>query len=31
MTVLLWGRGILFGALMLVALFLLWASATNRE
>jgi hypothetical protein len=31
MTLLLWGREILLGALMLVALFLLWAAATNRE
>jgi hypothetical protein len=31
MTLLLWGRDFLLGALMLVALFLLWAAATNRE
>jgi hypothetical protein len=31
MTLLLWGRDILLGALMLAALFLLWAAATNRE
>jgi hypothetical protein len=31
MTLFLWGRDILLGALMLVALFLLWAAATNRE
>jgi hypothetical protein len=31
MTVLLWGRYVLLGALGLVALFLLWAAADNRE
>jgi hypothetical protein len=31
MTLLLWIRGLLLGALMLVALALLWTAATNRE
>jgi hypothetical protein len=31
MTLLLWARGLLLGALMLVALMLLWTAATNRE
>lgn len=31
MTLLLWGRGVLLGALALVACALLWAAATDRE
>jgi hypothetical protein len=31
MTLLLWGRYVLLGALMLLSLFLLWAAATGRE
>jgi hypothetical protein len=31
MTLLLWGRGLLLGALALVALVLLRAAATNHE
>jgi hypothetical protein len=31
MTLLLWGRVVLLGALALVAFALLWATATGRE
>jgi hypothetical protein len=31
MTLLLWGRYLVLGALALLAVFLLWAAATNRE
>ena len=31
MTLLLWVRGLLLGALMLVALVLLWTTAASRE
>lgn len=31
MTVLLWGRYLLLGGLLLAAAFALWAAATNRE
>jgi hypothetical protein len=31
MTWLLWGRGVLLGALVLLAFVFLWAAATNRE
>jgi hypothetical protein len=31
MTLLLWARGLLLGALLLVALALLWTTVTSRE
>jgi hypothetical protein len=31
MTLLLWVRGLLLGALVVVALVLLWTTATSRE
>lgn len=31
MTLLLWGRGLVLGALVLLAMVFLWAAATGRE